>query len=520
MSLKRLFVTAAVTIITLAAATAGLLYMMLLNQHLLVESQEVRFESYVRADELRQSSDDLTRFARTFVVTGDPKYDKMYWDVLAIRNGEKPRPEKYEHIYWDIVAGSGTKPRPDTEAVPLTTLMEQLGFTDKEFAKLAEAKSNSDALVKMEEQAMNSVMSLVQGSDRPALETSSEWASSVRLLHDSTYHIEKERIMKPIDDFLELLDNRTANTTARYAGRSLMYVYGILGMLGIIIITSGVAARLMWRRITRIENVAGGLGAGSVELHSAARLVSDGANVQSTSVAQTSSSMNDMLAAIKHNAESAEVTRQTASRVAENAKSGVESVQRTAASMKEITGKIGIVDEITRKIELLALNAAVEAARAGEHGKGFAVVASEVSKLAELSKQSAAEISRLAVDGREVAEETSQMLTAFLPEFATTTDLVQGISASSEEQSAGAQQINAAVQQLNQVIHQNASAAEEMAAMAQGLSTQADELQRVLHGAQRKSADATAEQHSVLRLENPDRLRQATKTSAASVELD
>lgn len=229
-----------------------------------------------------------------------------------------------------------------------------------------------------------------------------------------------------------------------------------------------------------IRRVAGNVAAGSTQLQGAARGVSDGASDQASSVEQTSTSMEEMLAAIRQNAENAEQTERTAARVADEAKRGVQSVQRTARSMKEISDKIGIVDEITRKIDLLALNASVEAARAGEHGKGFAVVASEVSKLAELSKQAAAEILRLAGEGRELAEATNRMLTELLPEIERTKDLVQGISASSEEQSAGAEQINLAVQQLSKVIQQNASASEEMAAMSDSLSEQAQELQTTI----------------------------------------
>lgn len=39
------------------------------NSKKLVELEEVRYESYLLADELRQSSDDLTRLARTYAIT-------------------------------------------------------------------------------------------------------------------------------------------------------------------------------------------------------------------------------------------------------------------------------------------------------------------------------------------------------------------------------------------------------------------------------------------------------------------
>ena len=38
------------------------------------KAYETRYASYLLADELRQSSDDLTRLARTYAVTGDSKW--------------------------------------------------------------------------------------------------------------------------------------------------------------------------------------------------------------------------------------------------------------------------------------------------------------------------------------------------------------------------------------------------------------------------------------------------------------
>ena len=69
--------------------------------------------SYLLADELRQSSDDLTRLGRVYVTTGDVKYEKQYFDILDIRNGKKPRPLDFHRIYWDIFTVDMKKPRGD-----------------------------------------------------------------------------------------------------------------------------------------------------------------------------------------------------------------------------------------------------------------------------------------------------------------------------------------------------------------------------------------------------------------------
>ena len=115
-----------------------------------------RYESALLADELRQSSDDLTRLARTYVATGEEKWERQYFEVLDIRNGKAPRPEHYERIYWDFRAADQSPPVGSTR-VPLQTLMQEAGFTEAEFAQLKQAQANSDGLVTTETIAINLV---------------------------------------------------------------------------------------------------------------------------------------------------------------------------------------------------------------------------------------------------------------------------------------------------------------------------------------------------------------------------
>ncbi len=232
-----------------------------------------------------------------------------------------------------------------------------------------------------------------------------------------------------------------------------------------------------------VENVimgADSIAAASLEMSGTSQQLSQGASEQAASVEEVTSSMEQMAANIQNNNENAKQTEKIAIGSTQGVKEGSDAANTAVVSMKDIAEKIKIINDIAFQTNILALNAAVEAARAGEHGKGFAVVAAEVRKLAERSKISADEIDALSKNGVAVAEKAGIKLQEIVPEIENTAQLVQEISAASQEQYAGAEQVNNAMQQLNNVTQQNSAASEEMATGAEELASQAGQLKEVI----------------------------------------
>ena len=211
---------------------------------------------------------------------------------------------------------------------------------------------------------------------------------------------------------------------------------------------------------------------------------------QAAALEETASSMEEMTATVKQNADNARQANQLAVGAREQAERGGAVVQRAIGAMGEINASsrkiadiIGVIDEIAFQTNLLALNAAVEAARAGEQGRGFAVVATEVRNLAQRSASAAKEIKGLINDsvdkvavGSELVDESGKTLAQIMESVRKVTDIVAEIAAASEEQSAGIEQVNNAITQMDNVTQQNAAVVEQASAASKAMEQQSSTL--------------------------------------------
>ncbi|MCT7579732.1 histidine kinase dimerization/phospho-acceptor domain-containing protein, partial [Aliarcobacter butzleri] len=176
----------------------------------LEDAYNMQYKSLILADELRQSSDDLTRMARTYVITGNPMFEEQYKTVLAIRNGELPRPKRYNGIFWDFLTLEGTNPLLDGEKIPLRELMKNANFPESELNLLFISQNESDDLTNLEHKAMNAIKGIFQDENgNYTIKSKPDFVLARELMHSSQYHLAKIRIMEPLDRFYKAFENRT-----------------------------------------------------------------------------------------------------------------------------------------------------------------------------------------------------------------------------------------------------------------------------------------------------------------------
>jgi methyl-accepting chemotaxis protein len=236
----------------------------------------------------------------------------------------------------------------------------------------------------------------------------------------------------------------------------------------------------------------------------------------STAMAET---LQDMSLRISHIAALGQEAQDRSGKAGQQAADGCRTIQTMVDEIRQIAGlitdsaetanKLGreserisaitaVIHDLADQTNLLALNAAIEAARAGESGRGFAVVADEVRKLAEKTTTSASQIAAMVSaiqdgarsmaehmqrsvgrvdDGLRMACDAGESMGAIEGSSRHVADVIEQVSSSLRQQTAGGEQIAARVERITQMIQENNRATTNMASTARQLDNLASTLE-------------------------------------------
>ena len=186
----------------------------------ITESERYRYQALLLANELLQSSDDLTHMARTYVVTGAPIYKLYFQEILDIRAGKKPRPQNYSATYWHLAA-AGKRPAVEQgDTVSLDEMFQRSGFRDEEYALLQRALENSNRLVDLERRAFAASEGLFDdGHGNLVVRGKPNRELAIELLTGTDYLAGKATVMQPIQEFIEMFSSRMETQANRGIAR-------------------------------------------------------------------------------------------------------------------------------------------------------------------------------------------------------------------------------------------------------------------------------------------------------------
>ena len=213
MRLRRVSSTFFALVIAGLCANALLLWFIHTGYAKVVAAQEQRQSSLEIANQLHQETEQLGQLVRAYTVTGESRYLLYYYDILAVRNGEKPPPRLAStRTYWDdVIAGRLQHSTPTQGPMhPLAQRMKAQGLSNDELQDVQGVLDTTAKMNAIEQIAFAATQGLYKPETQEFVSDGAprlDFAS--RLVHGKQYNLLKADLSLAVDRLINKVDQRT-----------------------------------------------------------------------------------------------------------------------------------------------------------------------------------------------------------------------------------------------------------------------------------------------------------------------
>ena len=220
MNLRKAFLGVSLSLTVLLVVISGVTFGSLSAFNEAATAARLRQDSMVLTNEVRHEVDLLGRLVSSYVSTANPRFLIYYYDILAIREGVKPRPENLPAAYWEqVIAGSQVYVAASAgRLLPLVERTSQLGFELGEQALVRQIHQITEKMKQTEQIAFAATQGLYDTKKNEFVseaEPQREFAS--RLLHQPPYLKLRADLATAVDALSAMVDERTTRNLADVA---------------------------------------------------------------------------------------------------------------------------------------------------------------------------------------------------------------------------------------------------------------------------------------------------------------
>jgi PAS domain S-box-containing protein len=249
MNLKTLSIAAAALSVLAIVAFALALGSTDELQREVIAIEQRRIDTLQLAARLRQNSEDLTRMARNFAVTGDTRFEEVYRRIAAVRDGKLPRPPGDASVYWDLLIAGIQPPKGEGERLALADEVTRAKLPGAEQSLVGRAKTAQDALARLEERALAAMKGLDPAAGAlPATPGQPDPVQALKILYSTEYLEAKAHSQQALGELHSEIELRTRGelvSADQALARALQTVWLVL--IGFAIVGIGTLAFALWR---------------------------------------------------------------------------------------------------------------------------------------------------------------------------------------------------------------------------------------------------------------------------------